>query len=46
MIVKENGKFVVKSSDGSKVLGTYSTKKDAIMRLKQVEYFKNKPKTK
>jgi len=42
MIVKENGKYHVKSEDGSKNLGgPYASKEQAEKRLKVVEYFKN-----
>ncbi|MEM4546772.1 MAG: hypothetical protein QW328_08450 [Nitrososphaerota archaeon] len=40
MIVKEKGKYQVKSKSG-KNLGTYRTKKEAVKRLRQVEYFKH-----
>lgn len=39
-IVNEGGKFVVYSRDGSKKLGTYATKAEAVARLRQVEGFK------
>lgn len=43
MIVKEKGGFSVKSEDGAKHLGgPYKTKAEAELRLKQVEFFKNK----
>lgn len=42
MIVKEGGKYVVKSEDGKKKLGEYQSKEQAAKRLKQIEYFKNK----
>ena len=39
------GTFVVKSSDGKKLLGgPYKTKAQAEKRLAQVEYFKSHPK--
>jgi hypothetical protein len=42
MIKKENGKWVLYSSDGSKKLGgPYDTEQDAIDRERQVQYFKN-----
>ena len=44
MIKKEKGKYTVKSEDGKKSFGSYSTRKEAIKRLGQVEYFKNKKK--
>jgi ribosomal protein L37AE/L43A len=40
-IVQENGKFCVKSKDGSKNLGCYESKDEATKRLRQVEYFKH-----
>lgn len=42
MIVKQGSKYVVKSKDGSKKLGTYSSKAAATKRLQQIEYFKHK----
>jgi hypothetical protein len=44
VIIKENGKYVIKSEDGKKTLGTYSTKEEAEERLRQIEYFKHKGK--
>ena len=45
MIIKQGDKWVIKSADGSKVLGTYDTKEEALKRLAQIEWFKkNKPK--
>ena len=41
MIAKRKNKYVILSSKG-KQLGNYDTKKEAIKRLKQIEYFKNK----
>lgn len=41
MIVKENGKYHVKSEDGTKHLGTYATRGEAKKRLMQIEYFKH-----
>jgi hypothetical protein len=41
MIRLEKGKWVVKSEDGSKTMGTYATRKEAEKRLKQVEMFKH-----
>lgn len=41
-IINEKGKWYVKSRDGSKNLGgPYTSKDDALDRLKQVEYFKH-----
>jgi hypothetical protein len=39
-IVKEDGKYVVYSGDGSKRLSKPGTKEEAVKRLRQVEYFK------
>lgn len=44
MIVKEGKKYVVKSEDGSKTLGTYHTRSEAKKRLMQIEYFKHQKK--
>lgn len=45
MIVKENGKYYVKSESGDKNLGgPYNTREEAVKRLQQVEYFKAKGK--
>jgi hypothetical protein len=42
MIVKTKQGYVVKSEDGSKKLGgPYRSKARALLRLRQVEYFKN-----
>jgi len=41
MIKKQGSKYVLKSSDGSKTLGTYSTYEAALKRLRQIEYFKH-----
>lgn len=40
MIRKRNGKFVVLDSEGLKVLGTHSTRKDALDQLKAIEISK------
>lgn len=40
MIKYENGKYIIKSEDGKKTLGTYETKEEAEKRLQQIEYFK------
>lgn len=42
MIRKEGEKYVIKSEDGSKTLGTYTTREEAEKRLREIEYFKNK----
>lgn len=41
MIRKINGKYVVLSEKTGRKFGTYSTKKEAEKRLKQIEYFKH-----
>ena len=40
-IVQRGSKWVIMSKDGSKQLGEYDTKEDALKRLRQIEYFKN-----
>jgi hypothetical protein len=42
MIRKVGNKYQVRSADGSKNLGTYSSKHAALKRLAQVEYYKHK----
>lgn len=42
MIKKEGGKYVVKSEDGKRSFGSYKTRKEAVKRLGQVEYFKHR----
>jgi len=44
MIKKKGKQWVLYSHDGSKVLGTFDSRKEAIEREKQVVYFKNKKK--
>lgn len=44
MIVKENKKYIVKSKSGKNLSKPYHKKSDAIERLREVEYFKNKEK--
>lgn len=44
MIKKQGSKYVIKSEDGSKTLGTYSTYEAALKRLCQIEYFKHQKK--
>lgn len=41
-IEKRNGKWVVLDSSGKKVLGTHSTKKEAVDQLQAIEISKNK----
>lgn len=43
MIIKDKNKYRVVSSKG-KNLGVYTSREDAVKRLRQVEYFKNKKK--
>ena len=40
MIVRQNNKYVIKSKEGTKILGSYATKEEALKRLAQIEYFK------
>jgi hypothetical protein len=40
MIVKQGSKYVVKSHDGKKNLGSYRTRDAAKKRLRQIEFFK------
>lgn len=42
IIVKSGDKFLVKTEDGSKVLGTHSYKKKAEKQLAAIEISKNK----
>lgn len=44
IIDKENGKYVVKSKDRSKVLGTHKSKKKAQAQLAAIEISKQKGK--
>lgn len=44
MIKKQGNKYVIKSKDGKKKLGSYTSKKAAKKRLQQIEYFKKKGK--
>ena len=41
MIIKQGSKFVLKSRDGSKTLGTFDTKEQAVKREKQINFFKH-----
>jgi hypothetical protein len=41
VIVKEKGKWYVKSEEGKNLGGPYDSKEEAMKRLKQVEHFKN-----
>lgn len=42
MIKKQSNKWILYSKDGSKKLGEFKTKKEAVEREKQINYFKNK----
>ena len=41
MIKKIKGKYVVLSEKTGRKFGTYSTKKEAVKRLQQIEFFKH-----
>lgn len=41
MIHKEKSKWVLRSADGSKVLGRFDTKEEAEKHEKRVRYFKH-----
>jgi hypothetical protein len=43
MIIKDKDKYRVVSAKG-KNLGTYTSREDAVKRLKQVEFYKNQNK--
>jgi len=42
MIKKLNGKYIVMSEKTGRKFGTYSSKKEAEKRLKQIEFFKRR----
>lgn len=43
MIKEKNGRYAVYNKEGSKKLSDwYDTKKEAVNRLKEIEYFKSK----
>ena len=44
IIRKEGEKWVLFTHDGKKKLGTFDSKKEAVKRLREVEYFKSHPK--
>lgn len=44
MIKHEKGKWILYNHDGTKKLGTFKSKTEAMLREKQVIYFKNKGK--
>ena len=41
MIKKIKGKYVVMSEKTGRKFGTYNTKKEAVKRLQQIEFFKH-----
>jgi hypothetical protein len=41
MIKKEGSKWVLFSQDGTKRLGEFTTKEDALKRDRQIKYFKH-----
>lgn len=41
MIKKSHGKYVVMSEHTGRKFGTYKTKKEALARLRQIEFFKH-----
>lgn len=41
MIKKIKGKYVVMSKRTGRKFGTYNTKKEAVKRLQQIEFFKH-----
>jgi len=46
MIKKIKGKYIVLSENTGRVFGRFRTKNEAMERLRQVEFFKYKQKTK
>ena len=44
MIVKRGDKWIIKSGDGKKILGEFTSKTEAIKRLQQIEFYKKKGK--
>ena len=46
MITGKSGSYHVKSEGGKNMGGPYKTKAQALKRLKQIEYFKHKDKSK
>jgi len=44
MIVKQGSKWVLKSKDGSKHLGTFHSRSEAKKREMAINYFKSHPK--
>ena len=40
MIKKEKGRFVLYSKDGKKKLGTFKTRREALMREREILFFK------
>ena len=46
MLKKEGSKWVLYTKDGSKKLGTFNTKAEALKRERQINYFKHLKKKK
>lgn len=44
MIIQKGSKFFVKSEKGKNLGGPYTSRADALKRLREVEYFKHKGK--
>lgn len=44
MIVKKGSKYVLRTKDGAKKLGEFTTKKAAEKRERQIKYFKSRKK--
>lgn len=42
IIVKEKSSWILYNKSGTKVLGKFRTKKEAVEREKEINYFKNK----
>lgn len=42
MIKKEGSQYILYTKNGKKKLGTFKTKKEALAREKQINYFKSK----
>ena len=43
MIIKQGDKWMLKSKDGTKHLGTFGSREAAVERERQIEYFKKQP---
>lgn len=44
MVVKVGSQYHVKNHDGTKTLGKFATRTQAVKRLREIEYFKAQPK--